>query len=76
MLDCEEDLLNKILEVLSGFKTIQKYYLEAYPEKYEKYDGDNQELVNHIHALQNWVLSNAAARNEPDKYRPFGCKFR
>lgn len=35
-------------------------------------EGDMRELVEHIHALQQAVLSNAAARAYPQQYRLLG----
>ena len=35
-------------------------------------DHDRAEMVLHIHALQNMVLAQAAARAYPDKYRLLG----
>ena len=35
-------------------------------------DGDLKELVLHIHAIQNAVLSQAAARAYPQRYRLLG----
>lgn len=34
--------------------------------------GDRQELAIHIHAIQNMVLAQAAARAYPEKYRLMG----
>lgn len=35
-------------------------------------DADLREAVIHVHALQQFVLSQAAARAYPDLYRPLG----
>ena len=35
-------------------------------------DGDLLELATHIHAIQQAVMSNAAARAYPELYRPLG----
>lgn len=35
-------------------------------------DNDMQEIIFHIHALQNHALANAAARAYPEKYRLLG----
>jgi len=35
-------------------------------------EGDLAELVVHIHAIQQAVMANAAARAHPDLYRPLG----
>lgn len=36
------------------------------------YDEDYREVVYHIHALQNMVMAQAAARMYPNMYRPLG----
>ena len=71
----EEALLRTIIEVMEGFSEIAGESLVE-NSNLEKYSGDNAELCYHIHALQNWVLANAAARDQPEQYRPFGCKFK
>jgi hypothetical protein len=38
--------------------------------------GDIQELVEHIHGIQNMILAQAAARAYPDRYRLLGKGFR
>lgn len=35
-------------------------------------EQDLTEIRNHIHALQNWVLAQAAARAYPQEYRTLG----
>lgn len=39
------------------------------------HDEDIRESVSHFHALQNMVLSQAAARRYPDKFRLMGKAF-
>lgn len=58
---------------MASFTQIAK---DSQAEGWEPYNGDNIELCYHIHALQNWVLSNAASHDEPEMYRPFGCKHK
>lgn len=36
-------------------------------------DGDLRELCGSIHSIQNAIMSQAAARAYPDKYRLMGC---
>lgn len=36
------------------------------------YPHDHEEIIHHIHVLQRYVMSNAAARGYPGKYRPIG----
>jgi hypothetical protein len=71
--DNEEILLENITNLIKGFRQIQAD--ASYNWNVEKYDGDFTELTHHIHALQNWVLANAAARDNTE-YRFFGCKPR
>ena len=61
--------LDLIVQVMHAFKEIQE---EGLTLGYEKYSGDFDELVFHIHALQNWVLANAAAQSYPSEFRRFG----
>lgn len=74
--DKEQELLNNIGRIMNGFSEIQEQFFKEFPGKFEKYDGDNTELCMYIHQLQNWVLSNSAARSHPEKFRPFGLIFK
>jgi hypothetical protein len=38
-------------------------------------EGDLNEVAFHIHGLQHMILSQAAARAYPDRYRPLGGDF-
>lgn len=38
--------------------------------------GDLQELCAHVHAIQQAIMSNAAARAYPDQFRPLGGSLR
>lgn len=35
-------------------------------------DGDLREMTLHVHSLQHFIMSQAAARAHPDKYRLLG----
>lgn len=38
--------------------------------------GDLKELCAHVHAIQQAIMSNAAARAYPDQFRPLGGTLR
>lgn len=73
--DSEKTLINEIGFVMNGFHKIAKEALEENPNL-APYDGDLVELCTIIHQLQNWVLSNSAARSHPEEFRPYGCIFK
>ncbi len=44
--------------------------------KTDQHDYDMNEVIHHIHVLQRYVLSNAAARAYPGQYRALGETLR
>lgn len=64
--DREKELMATISEVAKGFLDVIGP-LSGSPAK-----EDYHEVVLHIHALQNMVLAQAAARCYPHKYRLMG----
>lgn len=38
-------------------------------------EGDLNEAIHHVHALQHTVMAQAAARAYPDTYRRLGCRI-
>lgn len=65
--DKEKKLVKDLGNIANGFSEVAKEEDEGIP-----YSGDMHEAVLYIHALQNIVLANAAARAYPGKYRLFG----
>ncbi|MBX9670492.1 MAG: hypothetical protein K2X93_23020 [Candidatus Obscuribacterales bacterium] len=61
----EQKLIVDIGKIMGGFAAIQKEALDERPDHLQMYDGDNVELCATVHQLQNWVLSNSAARSHP-----------
>lgn len=60
----EHDLIARLIAVWDGFVAV----VGAGPTR----DGDLAEVAFHVHALQDKVLSQAAARAYPDRYRLLG----
>lgn len=72
--DKERQLAIAAGTLMNGFKEIQDDFLNEFPDKFEKHGEDWIELCVYIHQLQNWILSNSAARCHPEEFRPFGLK--
>lgn len=62
--EAEHSLIRDIANVFGGFLKIMEHDAS--------YGGDIQEIIYHVHALQNHVLAQAAARAYPFKYRLLG----
>lgn len=60
----EMELLSDIAEVYEGFLAV----MENGPSR----EGDLREIIAHIHALQQAVMAQAAARCYPHKFRLLG----
>jgi len=71
----ELKLCSDIGRIMNGFNEIAKEALAENPELLP-YDQDILEISAIVHQLQNWVLSNSAARSHPTEYRPYGCIFK
>lgn len=62
--EAEHKLVKDIADVFGSFLGIMEHN--------DSYGGDLQEIIYHIHVLQNHVLAQAAARAYPNKYRLLG----
>ena len=58
-------------ELISSLGNCWKQF-KAVMEANGDYKFDHEEVIHHIHVLQRYVMSNAAARAYPDEYRPIG----
>lgn len=63
-------LEHKAMEQLSELWTTLCQVVDDGPSR----DGDLQELIGHVHALQRAVMAQAAARDFPEKYRLLGAQ--
>lgn len=66
--DLERELVTDIGKCYSKFLKV----MEANGD----YLLDRDEIIHHIHILQRYVLSNAAARAYPGEYRAIGSSLR
>lgn len=70
--DKEKELVTILGRLMNNFAEIRNDLLAEFPDKFDQFDGDWNELSLYVHQLQNWVMSNSASRSHPDEFRGFG----
>ena len=71
--DIEKDLLDQIGLVMAGFRiVVHDGNRPSFAMAREIAEADLREVAGHIHALQDKVLAQAAARAYPDEFRLMG----